>query len=394
MVIEISPLEGRLRPYPWGGDDFIRRLVRCGGEGPAAEWWLGAHPDSPSILHRADGPIALDRAVADDPIGLMGAAVAARFERLPFLFKVLDVERMLSIQVHPDREQARLGFGREAGLPPEMHSYHDDNHKPEMMVALDTFHLLHGFREPGRICLHLDAHASTRDLASRVADEGIAPVYAALFTMPPAEIEARIRPIVDGLERWPAVDRGSPEHWLARAVATFGNCRDPGLFAFFFLNLVALEPGQAIYQPARLLHAYLHGRCIELMANSDNVLRAGLTTKRVDHVELLAVVDVTPEVPHLHRPHPIAPGVLRYPVLCDDFSLDEIDLGTIGKIEITALGPEILFVMDGTATLRGAGFAGPLARGEAVFVTAGSRATLSGDSDARVFRVQAGLVVA
>jgi len=381
------PLEGRLRSCPWGGDTFLRDLTGEGDGGPAAEWWLGAHPDAPSIVRLPDGDVPLDAVVAAAPDAVLGPAVAARFARLPYLLKVLDVRGMLSLQVHPDRDRARRRFAEEAGLPPEQRRYRDDNHKPEMMVALDRFHLLHGFRSVEAIAAALSRHAGTRDLAAEVTRRGLHAAYAAIFDMPGEEIERRLADVVAAGRD---ADDTALEYWLARAADTFGR-RDPGLFGFFFLDLLILAPGEAIHQPAGLLHGYLQGRCIELMANSDNVLRAGLTTKLVDVAELLEVIDTEPVPPHRMAPTSPAPRVTRWAAPCEDFALDLVRPDADEATTLVAEGPEILLVMAGTARVEAANGRFDLPRGRSLFLAAGARVELTGTPGTEVFRARVGL---
>ncbi len=390
MIPGAHPLEGRLRSYPWGGDTFLRDLTGGGGDGPVAEWWLGGHPDAPSIVRLQDGDAPLDAVVAASPVAVLGPAVAARFGRLPFLLKVLDVRGMLSLQVHPDRARARRRFVEEAGLPSERRHYRDDNHKPEMMVALDRFHLLHGFRPVDGIVAALSRHAGTRDLAADVTRRGLSAAYAALFAMPADEIESRLAAVVAAGRD---ADDTVPEHWLARAADTFGR-HDPGLFAFFFLDLLILAPGEAIHQPAGLPHGYLHGRCIELMANSDNVIRAGLTTKSVDIAELLEVIDTAPTPPHRMPATAPAPRITRWETPCDDFALDLVRPVPDEPTILVAEGPEILLAMAGTALVEAANGRFDLPRGRALFLTSGARATLTGSPGTEVFRARVGLEAA
>ncbi|MDR3515887.1 MAG: mannose-6-phosphate isomerase, class I [Azospirillaceae bacterium] len=392
---KIFPLQGIAQNYAWGGTRYIPALIgaaaRPAAGAPVAEWWLGAHPRTPSRLGMGDAAVPLDRAIAADPVGLLGAAVARRFGRLPYLFKVLDVERMLSIQVHPDKGQAEAGFAREAGKPEAERNYRDDNHKPEMAIALSRFHMLHGFRPLGAICLHLAAYEATRDLAVRVASQGLGQGYAAVMTMPKAEVARRIGAVIASVEAWPALDEAVPEYWLLQAAREAGSTADPGLFAFFFLNLAAFEPGQAIYQPARLPHAYLRGQNVELMANSDNVLRAGLTPKHVDIPELLSVLEYRESRPALYQPTRVGAVINHYPTLCADFALDDLQFGDDARESLAATaGPEILFVLDGQATVQCDHRFQALCRGESLFVAAGTAYRIFGDAGTRLFRVQVG----
>lgn len=295
-------LDNPIMDYAWGSHEAIAALQGrpVPSPRPEAELWLGAHPKAPS---RVEGR-SLAEIIQADPVGVLGAATAATYDgRLPFLLKLLAAAEPLSIQAHPDAGQALAGFAREeaAGLPLDdpRRNYRDQSAKPEVIYALSEFWALSGFRPREELLELLDAAGldelapETRDLRELPGRDGLRGFFAATLTLP----EARRARLLDQLA---AAARGSladrPEGpWLERIAARYPD--DAGLLGVLLLNLVRLAPGQALASGARCLHAYLEGFGVELMANSDNVLRGGLTPKHVDVPELLDILDFRHETP-------------------------------------------------------------------------------------------------
>ncbi|MEE2046703.1 mannose-6-phosphate isomerase, class I, partial [Nocardiopsis tropica] len=292
-------LTNQVRPYAWGARTAIPRLLGADPDGtPQAELWLGAHHGAPSTAHCEDGPRPLPRLIADDPRRVLGHGTAERFgARLPFLLKFLAAEAPLSLQVHPDATRARAGFDAEerAGIPLDAphRNYRDPHHKPELLLALEPFEALCGFREPAATGAEL--RGLTCELAVLLrADLAVPDTHAALraaltrlLTLPDG---SRERLLDEFVAEWSASGpRGAHGDIVADLAVRYPG--DPGAVASLLLNRVTLGPGQALFLPAGNLHAYLQGTAVEVMASSDNVLRAGLTAKHVDAPELLDVVD-------------------------------------------------------------------------------------------------------
>ena len=355
----LYPFAGVVQHYAWGGREFLPRFLRRDnpdGE-PWAELWMGAHAKGPArLLDRSD---TLDELIHSAPVDLLGAEVARRFrQRLPFLFKVLDVRDMLSIQVHPTKAAAEEGFRREEESGPARdapdRNYRDDNHKPELGVAVTDFYLLHGFRDAAAIAASLDEIPGWSSLAPAFEKGGVKGLYAHVMNAGQEEIDRLLQPLVDELEQG-TYDRSQPRFWAKRGVEqyTTDGHHDRGLFSIFWFNLVHLRPGEGIFQDAGIPHAYLEGVCIELMANSDNVLRGGLTPKHIDVPELLdntRFEAVTPAIlnPQGHPDHPWR----HYPTPAPDFALDFIAPTTETTLSIqTQNGPAILLLMEGEASL-------------------------------------------
>ena len=377
-------LDNELRPYAWGSTTAIAELLgRVPSGGPEAELWLGAHPDSPSRVPDGRG---LDEVITQDPGLVLGAeSVAAFGPRLPFLMKVLAAAQPLSLQVHPSLEQAREGFAREeaAGVPRESASrnYKDDNHKPEMILALTPFRALCGFRpvEQSVALFEALAEGSTnddaRDYAAGIAAalRGAEPLRTAFATLLTggaglAAASSGLRAVVEGL----ASD--DPHRTALEAAAGLQDRYpgDPGVLVSLLLNLVELAPGDAIHLPAGNVHAYLEGLGIEVMANSDNVLRGGLTPKHVDVPELLATVDFTPlsEVPRTPREETLLGQEIFTPPF-REFALQRIELrdGT-EHVAVRQDGGTVILVVHGALRLDSPQGELILRRGESAFIPA------------------------
>lgn len=408
-------LDGAVQPYAWGGDDFIPRLVgRTPAAGhPAAELWLGAHPAGPARASLAGRTASLDAVIATAPGLVLGDAVASRFDAtLPYLLKVLDVRAMLSIQAHPTRDQAREGCAREdaLGVPRDAphRTYRDANHKPEMQVALGEFWMLHGFRPLAEVARNLHVRPELGPLFPELAspdavakwspsDERAASrrIFERVMTVSQDAVDRALAPLVSRLAS--AADRGaleksSHDFWAARAARQFplpGGHLDRGLVSIYLLNLLRLDVGEATFVPAGVLHAYLEGRNVELMAASDNVLRGGLTPKHVDVAELLRILTFDAAPPARLAPA-VSPGraVFRPPV--EEFALERWDLRRDGApVQRADPGPTTLLVLDGAATLSWTGASGPLTmsldRGGVALVPASLPYALHAGRDATVF---------
>ena len=409
--IGVLPLHGVVQHYDWGGYDFIPGLLGIANSGrmPFAELWMGAHPMAPATADVAGIAVPLDRLIAEAPERILGPLASARFSgRLPYLFKVLDVASMLSIQVHPTKEQAAAGFAREnaAGIDLGVaeRNYKDANHKPEVAVALTDFWMLHGFRPLDQIAEALRKVPELRsimpDFSARLERAGDATqarrdllrdLYRTVMTMPQAHVDLVLNALVERLATSAQSDKDGPDYWAARAVETFPPVekhRDRGIFSTYLLNLVHLRPGQGTFQPAGTLHAYLEGVTVELMANSDNVLRGGLTRKHVDVPELMGILSFDDGTPQVLDGEPGGGPDRVYRTPSDDFELSRLDLAPSGHyLGQAAHGPDSIIVLDGAATLTARGRSIPLARGAIVFVPFGTHYSLNaGTAPAMLFK--------
>ena len=375
-------LKNTVQEYAWGSLTAIPELLGTTNpqKVPQAELWMGAHPKAPSLVEYNDHWVSLLDLIEKYPHAVLGKKVSKKFDQtLPYLFKVLAASRPLSVQAHPSLTQAKEGFEREnvAGIPLNApnRNYRDDHHKPECIFALTPFWALCGFRNRretiayfGKICpagidKQLGALNHDRDA------EGLKRFFAFLMNL---EDRRRKQIISEAKQNIKALAGDDPVYeWVLRLSAEYPD--DVGIFAPVLLNLVCLEPGQAMFLAAGQLHAYLDGVGIELMANSDNVLRGGLTPKHVDVPELLNVLDFNEyEVAFLEPTH-IDPCETFYPSPVEEFILSMIVLKP-GEIHQSKKqrSAEILLCTDGTANLNdiGADHSISLKKGVSIIVPA------------------------
>ncbi|MET7455067.1 mannose-6-phosphate isomerase, class I [Streptomyces sp. NPDC005574] len=370
-------LDNTVRPYAWGSTTAIPKLLGIEPTGePQAEMWMGAHPGAPSRTGRG----TLAEVIDADPGRELGPESVARFgPRLPFLLKILAAGAPLSLQVHPDLAQAREGYADEErrGIPVDapQRNYKDANHKPELICALTEFDGLCGFREPAR----------TADLLAGLGVDSLKPYVDLLHARPE---EAALREVLTALL---TADRAETAHTVTQAAAACDRLGgdyapyadiahhypgDPGVLAAMLLNHVRLQPGEALFLGAGIPHAYLSGLGVEIMANSDNVLRCGLTPKHVDVPELLRVVRFEARDPGVLRPEAAPDGEEVYATPIDEFRLSRHVLAEGATAhDLTRATPQILLCTAGSVR------AGDheLTPGHSVFVPAGEKVEVSGD---------------
>jgi mannose-6-phosphate isomerase len=385
-------LTGVIQPYAWGSRTAIPELLGTEPTGePQAELWLGAHPLAPSIV---DGE-PLDKVVADDPVGVVGrAAVEAFGPRLPFLLKIIAAEQPLSLQAHPSREQAEAGYAREqaAGVPRDAphRTYRDGWPKPELLCALAETEALCGFGEPHETyrmfqrlavddALTLVAPLADPDLP---APDRLRAVFSRLLRLGPDE-RTVIYEIVQAAEAIQGAD-DQARFWRTACELNTYYPGDPGVLAALLMNRITLQPGDALFMPSGNLHAYLSGGGIEIMANSDNVMRGGLTPKYVNVDELLAILDFTPGLRSLITPIEESRGVWRYPTPAPEFALWRLQ--PQGEpVAVPAAGSgRVLLVTDGELTAMSATAELDLVRGQSALLSAGEEASLTGRGTAFV----------
>ncbi|MEV7153005.1 mannose-6-phosphate isomerase, class I [Streptomyces misionensis] len=369
-------LDNTVRPYAWGSRTAIPRLLGTEPTGePQAEMWMGAHPGAPSRTARG----TLAEVIDADPERELGKEAVAKFgPRLPFLLKILAADAPLSLQVHPDLAQAREGYADEErrGVPldaPER-NYKDANHKPELICALTEFDGLCGFRSPERAAdllaaLGVDSLKPYVDLLhARPEDAALREVLTAILT---ADREETARTVAEAAA---ACARLGGDH-APYAQLAHHYPGDPGVLAAMLLNYVRLQPGEALFLGAGVPHAYLSGLGVEIMANSDNVLRCGLTPKHVDVPELLRVVRFEASDPGVLRPEAAPDGEEVYETPTDEFRLSRHVLPEGGTAhDLTRDTPQILLCTAGAVRV-GEHELGP---GRSVFVPAGEKAEISG----------------
>ena len=301
---KICLLKNAIQYYAWGSTTDIPQLTGMPNPDnkPWAEMWMGAHPKAPSQMEIKGKWHSLEAVITSHPVEMLGHKTAARFSnQLPYLFKVLAAGKPLSIQAHPSQTQAEKGFARENQLNIPLDAYNrnykDPNHKPECICALSPFWALNGFRMIEELLYYFDTlcpdilKKPLAALTQKPDSQGLEFFFKALMNM---DEDLKIR-VVETAVRAAASMRTATDpafDWMVRLYDAYQI--DVGVLAPVLLNLVCLAPGQAMYLPAGQLHAYLDGLGIELMANSDNVLRGGLTPKHVDVPELMKVLNFSP----------------------------------------------------------------------------------------------------
>lgn len=376
-------LHGTIQNYAWGSTTSIPELFGIPATGgPVAEYWLGAHASSPASF---DDGTPLDAALHADPTPLGAASRAAFGDRLPFLLKVLAAAQPLSLQSHPSRQQAEEGFAREnaAGIPltDPRRTYKDDWPKPEMVVALTEYYALCGFRDPGHtldLCERLGLMSVFGDLlgplGQRTGEAALAEVFLnTLQRSGDAEATLELKAAAERHQH----DDGELGHFARTALRLVEFYPgDPGVLAGLLMNAIVLHPGEALHLGAGNLHCYLEGTGIEIMANSDNVIRGGLTNKHIDVDELVRVVSFRPGPPDLVEPVTVAPGLVEYPAHQAEFRLWRFDVNAGQSVEVPgADGARIVLLLDGDVSDEH-GVA--LTRAQSGFVAADEVCTLSG----------------
>jgi mannose-6-phosphate isomerase len=357
-------LQGKVQHYSWGGTSFLPNLLGIPNPEarPFAEYWLGAHALAESeILLPGGGSVNLGAYIQQFPLQTLGAEVAKRFGRLPYLLKILDVRDMLSIQVHPSKKYAEIEFAAEnaRGVPagaPER-NYKDDNHKPELMMALGEFWLLHGFKPKAQLEATLLQTPELSFLWPAFQQGGYQLLYATAMQMEQWQVNEVLKPILDrttSAYQSNRLTKNQTDFWVARAALTHGTfpAIDRGIFSIYFFNLLHLEAGEAVFQDAGVPHAYLEGQNIEIMANSDNVLRGGLTAKHIDVPELLKHVKGEETKFRKIVGKNTAPHLSVFTTPAPDFELSMITLKKTEEIFLTSRSTEIYLMLKGEISLR------------------------------------------
>jgi mannose-6-phosphate isomerase len=377
---------------------------------PEAELWLGAHPGDPAWLEGDGGERSLLDTIAADPDGQLGAVAREHFgDALPFLAKVLAADEPLSLQAHPSAAQAMEGFAREdrQGIPVSAptRNYRDRSHKPELIVALAPFEALAGFRPVARSIELLKALAVAEldpyvNLLSAPTDEdGLRALFTTWITAPQAALDVLVPAVLDGAVNYLRSGAGDFAK-EAKTTLQLGERYpgDAGVLASMLLNRITLAPGEGIYLPAGNLHTYLHGMGFEVMANSDNVLRGGLTPKHVDVPELLRVLDFTPTDESALRPRTSIDGIevlYHTPALEFAVSLLRLDGRELGhQIDAPARhdGPQVLLCTEGSVQVHAKSSVLTLDRGAAAWVAADDGPIrLVADEPASLFRATVGI---
>jgi mannose-6-phosphate isomerase len=390
----IFKLKGAVQHYAWGGYEFIPQLLNLDNkeQKPFAEYWMGAHPNHPASIETVNGT-NLSNFIASHTSDILGKGIAQKFSSLPYLFKVLDVRQMLSIQVHPSKRSAEKNFEEEnkKGIPVNAphRNYKDQNHKPELMVALSDFWLLHGFKSEHELESILEKTKELFFLKAIFQKKGYKGLYEEVMLMDQVRVDEIVSPLVQRiipLYNQGALQKNSEDFWAARAAIDF--CKnghyDRGIFSVYLFNLVCLKEGQGIYQPAGLPHAYLEGQNVEVMANSDNVLRAGLTDKHIDVAELMKHVHFEATFPKILDP------VSKHKTFfspAEEFEMQQYSLEANEELKIQTKTAETFLLVSGTLQVSSPTEKLELERGQVLFAIAETALDIKALSRANLFRV-------
>ncbi len=392
-TMAIYPLENSVQKYAWGDPDLIPAFLDRPNPArePWAELWLGAHPKAPSSALLPNGEkLPLNELIARDTKSSLGAVCAGSPHRLPFLFKMLAVAQPLSLQAHPSKHTALRGYRREerAGimLDPAERSYIDSHHKPEFIVAMDRFEGMCGFRPIDDILRNIRVVAGENWLkyAGRLArypsKMELALVFYNFLSLESQERSQMLKLARQRIDR--LLESAKPDSaelrafgWIPRLMDAFPN--DMGSLAPLMLNSFDIAPGEGLFVAPGQPHAYFRGCALEIMANSDNEVRAGLTRKRKDFAEFMAVLDfgsapLSVTLPRCEVAGPKGQGqICPYDIDSEEFSLAIIRVGGAAMRYPRYPAPEILLCIEGALQLRAAsGENFPLKRGAALFVEA------------------------
>lgn len=407
----VYKLKGIVRNYDWGGTEFLSKLLSHPNpqHKAMAEYWLGAHDTDSSIVLTENGQTSLSEFVAKNKEKILGKTIAKKFGRLPYLLKILDVRDMLSIQVHPAKHEAEIEFAREnkEGIPLDApyRNYKDDNHKPELAVALTDFWLLHGFKPVDQLRVTLESIPELNQVLEIFNVSGYDQIYKTVMEMPQESVNRLLQPVLDRI--LPLYENGrlkkhEENYWAARAARTFnpkvsvgpGSQKsalpqvriDRGIFSIYFFNLLKLKRGEALFQNAGVPHAYLEGQNVEIMANSDNVLRGGLTNKHIDVKELMKHIKFEATLPQIIRPQKISNCEELYRTGAPDFKLSRFRSKKDTTCSFESATGEILMLIDGMVSIGSDNNQLLLNRGEAAFVLSNRNISLKFLSDAELYR--------
>jgi mannose-6-phosphate isomerase len=386
---KIFKLQGKVQHYSWGGYEFIPQLLgfENSEQKPCAEYWMGAHASASGVLETEEGSQPWYNLIQQEPIEHLGENVYEQFGELPYLLKVLDVREMLSIQVHPTKEEAKKGFEREEanGVPINAahRNYKDKNHKPEVMVALGEFWLLHGFKKEEALQEVFEAVPEFNFLSKVFADAGYYGLYKMVMEMPQDEADNLLLSLVEREITTPHT-KDEPGYWVSKlygGVLPTSNV-DKGIFSIYFFNIVQVKEGEAVFQGAGVPHAYLEGQNVELMANSDNVLRGGLTPKHIDVPELLKHIVFEGIEPNILTGEVSATGEIEYSLPVEDFGISAIKLENGREYVSKSKSAEVFLVMQGAAHCDDI----TCKRGEVFVVLPGEEYTIRGIENVVIYK--------
>ncbi len=389
--INFFKMNNVIQDYPWGSKSSITELFEIPNpeHKPMAEIWMGAHPKASSSITINNKSIPISHYVAENNEAVLGKEASTQFGELPYLFKVLAAAQALSIQVHPSKEDAQIGFDKEnqTGTPLDAfnRNYKDPNHKPELVYALSSYLAMNGFRQYEQILRLFSKlnnsilQADVERYAEHCNADGLKDLFQRILGLAETEKEQAM----SNLLFWAKNSDDELAKLVLKLNAVYPN--DVGLFAPFMLNVILLQPGEAMFLDAGTPHAYLEGTALEIMANSDNVLRAGLTPKYIDVPELIASCRFEPLDGNTILTSPVTSGCeQRFPVPVNDFAFAIYTQPSHHSISQNRA--EIWFAIDHDATFMAPdGGTLTISKGESVFIPF-STARFSVSSAGRVAR--------
>lgn len=394
----IALLTGTVKHYDWGGTDFIPSLLNVSNpkQEPFAEYWLGVHPQAAGKAEMENGKaVSLPDIINSEGKKVLGEYVFKRFGNLPYLLKALDVKKMLSIQVHPSKSEAENDFAKEnaAGIPVDspQRNYKDTNHKPELMLAMGEFWLLHGFKPADLLKQTLNAIPELKFLVPIFEQSGYEGLYKYVMEMPQEEVNAKLEPLVERivpLYKTGKLKKSDEHYWAAKGTVNFSQPgrTDRGLFSVYLFNLVKVNKGEAVFQDAGVPHAYLEGQNIEIMASSDNVLRGGLTTKHIDVKELLKHTRCEPTIPNILKGEQNGKELV-YKTPAPDFELSSFTIKKGESASFTSSTTDILLLVNGVVKVDDGKSSIELKIGQpSGIVFAGEDVQLTAQEDALLFK--------
>ncbi|EQL84368.1 mannose-6-phosphate isomerase, class I [Vibrio parahaemolyticus 10290] len=380
-------MNNKIQNYAWGSTSSIHDLFGFSNETnePQAEVWMGTHPNGCSEVQIEQNMLPLSELIKQNQPAYLSAETAAKFGDLPFLFKILAAEHALSIQVHPSKQDAEVGFEKEqsAGIPlnASHRNYKDPNHKPELVYALTSYQAMNGFRsyaeiiEAFSLCDIDELRAPLDAFKREINSQGLRDFFVHILTMEGETKERALKQLLAHASRQSEQCTDSEQGTDSDVFKLILDLSiqypgDVGLFAPLLLNVITLQPGEAMFLSARTPHAYIKGTGLEIMANSDNVLRAGLTPKHMDVEELVKCTDFVPKPFNSLVLEPNANGCQSlYPVPVADFSFSILNQPNNEVVE--ANSAEILMAIDTDLTLiSDNGETLTAAKGQSVFVPA------------------------
>ncbi|AJR09466.1 mannose-6-phosphate isomerase, class I [Photobacterium gaetbulicola] len=370
-------LDNVIQNYAWGSKDSFTKLfdIKNVREQPQAELWMGAHPNGCSRIKGTS--VLLSDFIEKNQETVLGSYTAKRFGQLPFLFKILAAETPLSIQVHPNKSSAEAGFTRENTAGIELNAsnrnYKDSNHKPELVYALTFYRAMNGFRPVEQI-IHLFRTMRIFTLSEEINalelnpnSDGLKQFFISIMSLGAEKKEKALSELHTAGERQAA---SALEREVLQYSKEFSQYYpgDVGLLSPLILNTIELQPGEAMFLHAETPHAYVQGTALEIMANSDNVLRAGLTPKYIDIDELVANTRFVPLNPDSIVINPLNKNnMLHYPIPVDDFGFEVANV-TDHPCEQYVRSPEILLCIEGQITISSQGLVETLKPGESLFI--------------------------